>query len=266
MILRTHLAIALAAQFMFIDFAKAEMIGDTDSVNPALQFVSSVGVKTTENLELNKWYSATRSATLEALEDQSGENLNVSTNPVVLTQGSQFNIMDIKGNAVLIGIDDDMDSEPKLTWVPLQQLLVAFPEAIDTDKVEANASFDDDGMIGTSLEASRHHGRRRGGMTYCLRDVRLTAARFTRRVPQGIPMASMAYPRYRAAGWRPTSYGSHNPVGTACFFGGGRSCGRKACGHAAIKISSNAWKGAGVRPTPFIGGRYMIGCLVPPGR
>jgi hypothetical protein len=103
-------------------------------------------------------------------------------------------------------------------------------------------------------------------MTYCLRDVRLTAARFTSRVPQGIAIASEAYGPYKADGWQPITYSSSNPVGTACFFGGGRMCGRKHCGHAAIKISANAWKGAGVRPTPFIAGRPLIGCLTPPGR
>ena len=104
-------------------------------------------------------------------------------------------------------------------------------------------------------------------MTYCLRDVRLTAARFTSHVPQGIVMASEAYGPYKADGWQPITYSSSVPLGTACFFSGGRSCGHgKSCGHAAIKISANAWKGAGVRPTPFISGRPLIGCLTPPGR
>jgi hypothetical protein len=104
------------------------------------------------------------------------------------------------------------------------------------------------------------------GMTYCLRDVRLTAARFTRKVPQGIESASRAYGPYKAAGWKPVKYSKDNKIGTACFFGGGRTGCHGYSAHPAITIGANAWKGAGIRPTPFLKGRHLIGCLVPPGR
>lgn len=230
-------------------------------------------------------------------QEGANDNFNVASQSLLLVEGTEFSVLKMSPDKrfVLIGIDEDGFSDnnagtdagqPVIAWISVSDLAgaglqVVDAEAIDIEGLSQFAEGEPSEYITTELarrgggSARRRGGRGRrggGGMTYCLRDVRLYAVRFTRAVPQNIPMASQAYPRYRAAGWQPVSYSPSNPIGTACFMGGGRSCGKgRKCGHAAIKISSNAWKGAGIRPTPFLsnsrGKVYTFhGCLVPPGR
>ncbi len=240
-------------------------------------------------LKVDHWYKLKRAVSLQPMIAD-GEEETFNKPRLTLVPGTEINVLEFSpdGAFVLIGIDEDISpenpgvtpNEPVIAWVHTSDLVNAQPEFID---VEALEFFADLGIVledaeYAATEVARRGGGRsrrrggRGGMTYCLRDVRITAARFTRRVPQGIPMASMAYPRYKAAGWSPISYSSSVPIGTACFFGGGRRCGKSYCGHAAIKIGSNKWKGAGIYSSPFLNSRsgrgrvpYKFhGCLVPP--
>jgi hypothetical protein len=292
------MAFLMATQFIAADYAAASLGNGAEDFNSVTGFTSpsaeqSVGVAK------DKWYSLSKSITLGVLEQVgSNDNFNVNGDSLFLVEGTEVSVLDVSADKrfALIGIDEDgfdennagvEAAEPTIAWVEISQLSRGGLQVVDAEGIEIEgilsqtAQADQSEFVATELarrgggRARRRGGRGRtgrGGMTYCLRDVRLTAARYTRKVPQGISMASKAYPRYKAAGWRPVSYSPSNPIGTACFFGGGRSCGHGTrCGHAAIKISSNAWKGAGVRPTPFLSNRpgkvyHFQGCLVPPGR
>ncbi len=246
------------------------------------------------HLQEDQWYKLGKTVSLPIFEENNGlANFNVQqTSRLTLVSGTEFNVLEVSNDGrVLIAVDEDISqdnpnvnpNEPTIAWVSIGDLLRGrikliderMMQALDTQSVDQNAA---DQYVETEVaarrggRARRRGGRRgRGGMTFCLRDVRIAAARFTRKVPQNIPRAALAYPKYKAAGWVPVQYSPSNPIGTACFFGGGRrDCKGGPCGHAAIKIRANAWKGAGVRPTPFLPNRrgkvYSFhGCLVPPG-
>jgi len=291
------MAFLLATQFTAVDYAAASL--GTDNFNSVTGLSGAFNRDQGRPLPAkDKWYSLSKTVTLAVLEQVgSQDNLNISNNRLVLTEGTEVHILDLSPDKrfALIGIDEDgfdennpgiNGADPVIAWVDLGELSRAGLQSVDSEGIEIFglsqfAQNQPSDFVSTEV-AARRGGRARarggrgrrggGGMTYCLRDVRLHAARYTSRVPQNIPMASMAYPRYKAAGWRSVAYSPSNPLGTACFMGGGRSCGKgKKCGHAAIKISSNAWKGAGVRPTPFLPNSdgkvyHFQGCLVPPGR
>ena len=165
-----------------------------------------------------------------------------------LVPGDEFSVLEINGDFALIGLDN-MESDPIVAWVELSQLEQTHPVLIDEEE---------------SADPK--------AMTYCLRDVRIAARKFTaaKNIPQGIPRAALAYPAYKAKGWRPIKLSASVTNGTACFYGGGRrDCKGWPCGHAAIKIGKNKWKGAGIRPVPGLpnkkGRTYVFhGCLTPP--
>lgn len=297
MSLRHNMAFLVVTHFMAVDYAAASLGNGADNFNSVTGIVGQVPSPSAD-LAKDNWYSLSRTVTVGVLEQEgANDNFNVNGQSLLLVEGTEISILDISADKrfVLIGIDEDGFSDnnvgtdsiqPVIAWVSASDLDPAALQIIDTASIDIEglsqfAEGEPSEYVTTELarrgggSARRRGGRGRrggGGMTFCLRDVRLHAARYTRAVPQGIPMASMAYPRYRAAGWRSVSYSPSNPIGTACFMGGGRSCGRgRKCGHAAIKISSNAWKGAGIRPTPFLSnsrGRVYTfhGCLVPPGK
>jgi hypothetical protein len=297
MSLRHIMTFFMATQFVAADYAAASLGNGAESFNSVTGIVGQAPSQTA-GLAKDSWYSLSKTVTVGVLEQEgTHDNYNVNGPSLLLVEGTEISILKFSDDKrfVLVGIDEDgfeinnpgIDpGQPTIAWIAVSDLdraalQVVDVEAIDIEGLSQFAEGEPSEYVATELarrgggSARRRGGRGRGGrggMTYCLRDVRLHAARYTRAVPQGIPMASQAYPRYKAAGWRPVSYSSSNPIGTACFMGGGRSCGRgRKCGHAAIKISSNAWKGAGVRPTPFLsnsrGRVYSFhGCLVPPGR
>lgn len=293
---RSSLKLAVVAQVVLVaQLAHATVSSENTIVDqqPTISPMLVSNLTPEMGVKLHRWYSLGKNINLTALEDRQGDsNYNTAGSAsIALVQGTEVNIMELSedGKQALIGIDENISTEnprvdgnePVLVWVNTTDLVQGQLTEVNIEESEALLEMlggqEREEFLETDVAArGRGHvrrrggGRGRGGMTYCLRDVRLTAARFSRRVPQGVPMASIAYPRYRAAGWTPVSYGGA-PIGTACFFGGGRRCGRSFCGHAAIKISGNAWKGAGIRPTPFLPNRpgktYRFqGCLKPPGR
>jgi|GEM_PF-4692802 len=290
---RTTMAALMASQFIAADFAAA-MIGAAPEASGSGMGLSS-RIDASNGVAPDRWYSLSKSVSLGVLEQiGSADNYNVNGNQLFLVEGTEVSVMEISadGRYALIGIDEDGFEEnntgidasaPTIAWVSIAELSRARLRAIDAQGIEIdgrispNTQGQQSEFVATEVarrgggSARRRGGRgRRGRMTYCLRDVRLGAARFTSQVPQDIEMASEAYPQYQAMGWTPVDYSPSNPVGTACFFSGGRSCGKGVkCGHAAIKISANAWKGAGVRPTPFLPNTkdkvYTLqGCLTPP--
>lgn len=255
-------------------------------------------------LEDNGWYRVKRLTNLKPQIHIGGEaNENAPANNLVLVPGTEFTVLDMSadGQYVRIGIDEDITeynpgvsaNDPIAVWVLRSELMATEPQYVDMAALdlfedmgvdidltlEEQAWWEESGLIG--------HVRKKksGGMTYCLRDVRTTALKYTsaKNIPQGISRAAIAYPAYKAKGWKPVAYSSKNTNGTACFYGGGRmdcctksnskgKCiARGACGHAAIKIGANKWKGAGIRPVPQLpnkkGKVYIAqGCLTPPPR
>lgn len=125
----------------------------------------------------------------------------------------------------------------------------------------------------------------RGGMTYCLGEVRINAKHVCGQVMPVIGKASIGYEAYKAKGWTPIDKGSNwssYPKCTACFWGGGRQdCSGGSCGHTALKGDGNMWVGAGIRAVPRLPdqsgckrrGRRVVcrkpyvfhGCVVAPG-
>jgi hypothetical protein len=295
MSLRHNMAIFMATQLMLADYATAALGNFSDESTFGTGVINRPSSQSAEIVK-DQWYSLSKTVTVGVLEQVGADdNFNVSGPSLLLVEGTEISVLDVSadGRFLMIGVDEDgfnegnpgIDEEqPVVAWIEASSLNRASLKVVNTEAIDIDGltqfAQDEQPEYAVTEEARRGGGRarrrggrgRRGGMTYCLRDVRLHAARHTRSVPQGIPMASQAYPRYKAAGWRPVAYSPSNPIGTACFMGGGRSCGRgRKCGHAAIKISSNAWKGAGIRPTPFLSSRrgkvYSFhGCLVPPGR
>lgn len=203
---------------------------------------ASVEIRNSREIKANNWYT---------LED-----------------GTEISVIRFSrdGRNVEVAVDNG-ESDPSVQWVTTESIQALNPKRIDFEALEGLADL---GLIIETVST-----RKKGGMTYCLRDVRIRATRYTaqRNIPQGIPMASIAYKAYRAKGWKKIEYSARVPNGTACFSGGGRPCGRKSyCGHAAIKIGANQWLGAGVTPTPWLrdrrdNGRVPYkkhGCLTPP--
>jgi hypothetical protein len=257
---KTILSLTIATGSLYVQPAAANSQNLVPApLTPVQAELRSGGPTSTASvIQVDSWYAAGRDIRL-------GDGTQVPAD-------TEFTVLQIRDDQVQIGIDNDLSTDPLSVWIPMSQLERANPRLVDTEAVELFADLGIDLM--TTFVARRRGGRRGGGgMTYCLRDVRIRAAKYTRCVPQNIPMASIAYPRYKAAGWDPITYSPSVPNGTACFFEGGRPCGRGSyCGHAAIKVGPNRWVGAGTTPTPFLRDRrdsgrvpYKYhGCLTPP--
>lgn len=230
------------------------------------------------NVQAERWYRLNEAVTLPAMLMNGTTNQNAPSE-LSLTSGTEISILEESedGQHLLIALDEGVNpEEPAILWVRRADLDNVSLEHIDTEALEF---FYD---LGIGLDGLTQVVA--GKMTYCLRDVRIEAARYTkaRNIPQGIPRAALAYNAYKGKGWKPIKYSSKVPNGTACFYGGGRmDCCSKynkagkcikrgaACGHAAIKIGSNKWKGAGIRPVPHLPDtktkKYIFhGCLTPP--
>lgn len=262
---------------------KSDAITKVNAMRPLSKAVPPRSYNT--RLRANNWYAITRRMTVEPIQrigNRRSRNIPKYLTQVHLNIGTELNVIQITkdGNFAYIGIDNNMTKDnPGIKWgvvtfwVRTAELNLN-TQFVDTEALEflANKGIGKGpGIVGTD-------GARRGRMTYCLREVRMAALQFTPSVPGNISMASQAYPRYRAAKWTPVQYSPQVPIGTVCFFNGGRQCGEDKngnkiyCGHSAIKIASNAWKGAGVHPTPFLANRtdgnrtaYKFrGCLKPP--
>ncbi len=173
----------------------------------------------------------------------------------------------------------DVSGMPNLFRVKTSELNLVDLEVIQLTEIDGE---EQDYVLPETVAARKKRGRAK--MTYCLRDVRLFASSKCGAKIYQTARAADAYNGYlRTGAWVKIKRGSWKayPKCTACFYGGGRQdCRAKgskstACGHAAIKINANQWKGAGVRTVPglpnkngtFNGVRrkpYQFhGCLVP---
>lgn len=284
---RAKLAIFMAAQFVATDYAMAAYHQDEPKNS------RKRGLFTSQNqsqaLVKDQWYELNKSIPVTVMEAVGGEaNLNVNgKSSLFLVEGTEVNIMDYSPDKQFAFIGMDEGGEVVHVWVRVSELMRGQPEYIDVEGIEIwgdAVAYDQDEYVSTDVarrgggQARRRGGRRGGrrGMTFCLRDVRLAAPRYTckRRPAPSVERASLAYNVYKSAGWS-EYHGdiSSAPLGTACFSDGGRmDCGprdNEACGHAAIKTAPNTWKGAGKRPSPWLNngnGKVYVkqGCLTPP--
>lgn len=221
---------------------------------------------------------------------------------ITLEPEDQFTVMSSKklsnGSLLLrLGIDSVISNEPNVLWVHESALTSAVIEYVDdstritlgmadiSDIENSGDEVDDDetpiatllsgdeneqGELVRSEVAGPYRGRRhkhgRKGMTYCLRDVRVSLARMgiCHSNSFGAAAANAYGPIAHQCGMRPVAYSANLPKGTVCISSGGNHrCGKNACGHAAVKIGSGAWKGAGVRPTPMLSNHGRPRCLSP---
>jgi hypothetical protein len=214
---------------------------------------------------------------------------------ITLDSQDLFTVMESKklsdGSLILrLGLDSDFSAEPNVIWVHESALKTAAVEFVDQDRPDnlnlfsSAADYADDDM--TPLEillsqnedglgelvrsdvAGKSWGRRRhhGGMTYCLRDVRVSLARMgiCHSSSFGAAAANAYSPIKSQCGMKPVAYSPDLPKGSVCISSGGNHrCGGHACGHAAVKIGAGAWKGAGVRPTPVLSNHGAPHCLTP---
>jgi hypothetical protein len=280
--------------------ALAAVIFSALSMTPITCFAADVAPEDRTRkvkLELDQWYRLSRTTSVipQEASDVHGNPVDIN-NSVILKSGTDINVLEFspKGDYALITVEDGSEDEmdvskefPETAWVNITDLVYGNPTALSDDQLEnesdgiamaeTNGGYNDlpNGTFEVALIARKFHkrrgGRRANGMTYCLRDVRTAGCGNSPLVEY----ASLAYTAYKNLGWRPIEFSRDVPTCTACFSTGGRkSCGRIGCGHAAVKIGANKWKGAGVRPDPWLHKRKgdktryeynPVGCLVAPG-
>lgn len=280
----------------------------TAPIPPAMNLddgLNQIGTSQT-GLQKDQWYSASRTVSMQILEAKGFRNVNVprSLDRLTLVEGTQFQILKFTkdGQYAKVAIDEDgfsnenpgiREEEPVIAWVSTADVVQLNAQVIDIEALENLADLGIEMDLGpeySNTEVAGRYGKsrrrggqgrrggggkRRGGMTYCLADVRIWLTNNGRVHVNNIPYASIAYSKYKAAGGTPVSNWKTAPIGTACFYGGGRKCGKRAyCGHASVKIGPNTWKGAGTYAQPRLRDRtdngripYSFqGCLAMPKR
>ena len=168
---------------------------------------------------------------------------------VALAVGQEVEVLGFReGGWVRIGRDIDLELEPGASsdmWIRVDDLIRAGPRWMDF------AEFSIDAVL---LKEK---------MTYCYRDVKNWL--LSRGICGHYPSGEFAFQGYsilqRECGMRPVRFAKNAPLGTVCVSKGGRSCGRVACGHIAVKVAGGTWYGAGNKSTPWLKGRTPIGCL-----
>lgn len=193
---------------------------------------------------------------------------------VDLKPGTEMEILQISkdGKVARIGIDTDNASLADMN-VSVEDLQTRFTSTVET---EEGLEDDDMDFSNEGLFAAR---KKRGGMTYCYRDVKntLLKAKKCGRYASGVRAAEGYKILANECGMKQVGLGvslAKLPTYSVCVSGGGRSCGKSgACGHIAIKMPNGMWFGAGTRGTPWLPNskkkgyvpRYQIGCLTPKG-
>jgi len=215
---------------------------------------------------LNQVVAITKDSELAVLSDENSTDTTNTTKMLKLSVGTEVTVirkaqLPEVGEVAEIRIDSDDESVPSEAFVRMSDL-----EAISmsTDQgltpLDAALSEGDDEDV---LIENAARGRR--GTPSCYRDVKFELLRrgLVRRYPSGAA-AWMGYDVLRGShGFRPVAFSQSLPNGAVCVSEGGRfSCGRKKCGHIAVKIGSQRWYGAGVFKHPLLRNHYNLRCLV----
>lgn len=197
----------------------------------------------------------------------------VTDKMLTLTRGQEFEVLGLSadGKVARLGLDTANQSASDV-YVSIEDLERSSLAAVQTFE---GLEDDDIDVSDEGLFASR---RKKGGMTYCYRDVKntLLAKKKCGRYASGVRAAEGYAILARECGM--TQVGkvdpSTLPAYSVCVSGGGRPCGGGTyCGHIAVKLPNGLWFGAGTRGTPYLpdsskkdyAPRYKIGCLKPKG-
>ncbi len=205
----------------------------------------------------------TKDAELKVLSDDNKLDAN---NTLKLGAGTEVTVvrkaqMPDVGEVAEIRIDSDDDSVPTEAVVRMSDL-----EAISMSTDQGLTPLDvalSEGDDEDVLMENAARGRR--GTPSCYRDVKFELLRrgLVKRYPAGAA-AWMGFEVLRSQhGFRPVGFSQSLPNGAVCVSEGGRfSCGRKKCGHIAVKIGAGRWYGAGVFKHPLLRNHYNLRCLV----
>lgn len=236
-------------------------------LNPSLTSMMSGA----NRVEAGKRLMLNENAKLRVFADLENGNARGSVN---LKPGTEMEVLEISkdGKVARIGIDTDNSSLSDMN-VSIEDLQSRLTSTVD---VEEGLENDDMDFSDEGLFAAR---KKRGGMTYCYRDVKntLLKAKKCGRYASGVRAAEGYKILANECGMKQVGLGislAKLPTYSVCVSGGGRSCGKAgACGHIAIKMPNGMWFGAGTRGTPWLPNskkagyvpRYQIGCLTPKG-
>lgn len=192
------------------------------------------------------------------------------TQDLALAPATEFDVLAVSedGLTARIGLDSDPTKETSDVTVNVADLMAGRLSVIDIEEGMETADLD---LSHEGLFAAR---KKRGGMTYCFRDVKNTLLRkgICNHYASGVRAAEGYEILQRECGMKPASPSSSLPVNAVCVMNGGRPCGGGTyCGHIQIKVSANMWFGAGYRSSMWLGQtkkpgyatRGIVGCLVP---
>ncbi|NCN39968.1 hypothetical protein GW916_01835 [bacterium] len=236
---------------------------------------------------LNQVYVSKQSGAIQVEEasDDSGEVMaELSGQFLDIPVGSSLSIIERSedGRFLTLSLDleglmadgVDVSELPNLMKVSASELLKLNPSIVEVTSFEDGFGHF---VVPEELAAKKKGGRAK--MTYCLADVRIFASSKNCRAKIArVKFARQGYQAYlNTGGWKKISKKNWKdyPVCTACFYSGGRQDCKGGCGHTAIKINSNLWKGAGIRSVPGLPNRNgvvrgvlrrpykFLGCVVP---
>lgn len=235
--------------FLFGNFTKANStLGNSDS-------------QLAENSEMYIFESDVELELFDSPEQIKGRKVNIpiGTEVTVVEQWPQKNF----GQYAKIYIDSDILAMPAEAWVRVVDLQNN-AQLLEWDINDYVWNIDDsneDIMTGFVLMGAPPKRR----TPSCYRDVKyeLLRRKLVHRYPPGAA-AWMGYDVLRLQfNFKPVAFSQELPDGAVCVSEGGKyRCGKKACGHIAVKTGKGKWYGAGVFPHPLLRGHYNLRCLV----
>lgn len=166
------------------------------------------------------------------------------------------------GEMALITLDSNDPGIPSQALIRVSDLnRIAYPEEHPLTSLDdvSLSEVDSDDVL------AENAARRRTRTPGCYRDVKNQLLRMglVRTYPPGAA-AWMGYSVLtRQYGFRPVAFSQNLPNGAVCVSEGGRyQCGKKKCGHIAVKIGPHRWYGAGVFQNPLLSGHYGLRCVL----
>lgn len=235
----------------------------TDGVLASL-IQGSARVETGKRLVLNEDAVARLYKSLDGAE--TGGNVSLDAR-------QEFEVLEISrdGKVARLGLDTENQSASDIfvSVADLEQSRLAEVKEI-AGLEDEDVDVSDEGLFAAT--------RKKGGMTYCYRDVKNTLLKNKKcgRYASGVRAAEGYQILARECGM--TQVGkvepSTLPAYSVCVSSGGRPCGGGTyCGHIAVKLPNGLWFGAGTRGTPYLPNskkkgyapRKITGCLKPKG-
>ncbi len=223
----------------------------------------------------------------DTVEIPSEVNLMVSDQRISANGNKEF-LLSLEPTSIIDSEIEEMEEVgndlPLNFWVNASDLRIENLQELNIEKLSALEQSDSPDMVIWVQDqyASLKRKVRIKKMTYCAREVKAELYKFgVCKVPNpGGGKATEMYSILQKSncGMTPARYNDNLPIGSVCVSGKGRytiRCGDVVtvkghkvlragyCGHVAVKIAPKLWKGAGLKPTPWLNGRTPMGCLVP---